>query len=702
MNIINKVVLGALGLGMGLSLTSCSDYLDTEKYFDDEQSLERIFNEKDYTMQFLAYCYSMLQGDNIEVGDSRINITNYSDDQVFNEANEGSLSAGGRYSAFKMGQIGYNYSYNSLAGWYIAAWPWSYDGIRQASIFIHNAHANELLSEQDVADLKAQARFLRAYFYWMLVRRYGPVPIVPEEGVDYTKSYDDLSLPRNTMDECVDFITSELALAAQDLPDKRDNANIVRPTKGAALAVRAKVLVYAASPLFNGNTEMADFTDNTGKVLIPQTYDESKWAKAAAACRDMIDYCDQTGAYRLYTAPVRSTGGSFDYPNTITPPHNDLYSDKNFPEGWANIDPYESYRSLFNGELYAADNPELIFTRGINMDNTDLRSDAGISSLVHYQLPPLIGGYNSHGMTQKQCDAYDMADGSAFDREKVMKKYADIADEEWVEGEFTATDNDMLHPYDHLPKDVWMGYANREPRFYASVAYNGYRWCANSATTDKNTYQYKQAWYYRGESAGRTNGNDQWNPTGIGICKFVHPADCEKANGSVRQKIEPALRYADVLLLYAEALNNLSQSYTVASWDGKQTYTVSRDVEQMRRGVKPVRMRAGVPDYTDAVYGDKDAFFKAIVHERQIEFFGENQRYYDLRRWKLAPQEEAETVMGCNTLMDKKHRSAFYTPVRVPNIQTTFSRKQYFWPITYDELKKNKNMTQAPGWQDYD
>ena len=166
--------------------------------------------------------------------------------------------------------------------------------------------------------------------------------------------------------------------------------------------------------------------------------------------------------------------------------------------------------------------------------------------------------------------------------------------------------------------------------------------------------------------------------------------------------MEPTLRYADILLLYAEALNNVEGSYDIPSYDGQTTYTITRDVEEMRRGVKPVRMRAGVPDYEDDVYADKDKFFKAIVHERQLELFGENNRYYDVRRWKIAPEVESAQIYGCNTLMTEQQRDLFYQPVRVPKLQTSFSRRQYFWPISYEELKRNKNMTQAPGWLDYD
>ena len=676
-------------------LTSCSDYLDTDKYFKDQQSLEHIFNNKNNTLEWLALSYSRLQGDNIEIGHSDQNPTNFCDDMTFNEGNNGE-----RYRKFKLGEYGDGYSYDT---YYKNSWPWSYVGIRQASVFIHNAHANDELTQDEIDVLIGEAHFLRGYFYWLLIRKYGPVPIMPDEGADFSESYDDLSYPRNTFDECVDFICKDMIEAAKRLPDRRDNLNSARPTKGAALAMRAKVLTYAASPLYNGNTEMADFTDKTGRQLISQQYDERKWAVAAAAGKDFLDYNDQAGVYKIHTVGIRKTAEDTSYPTTIIPPKCEPYSSQNFPDGWADIDPFESYRSVFNGELSMAENEEIIFTRGQNdrgnnlipAGEDDADEDKGVKQLVKHQLPNSLGGWNIHGVTQKQCDAYDMADGTPYDREKVMAKYG-------PGNEFTTINNKALHPYDHLPDNgIYMGYANREPRFYASVAYSGTIWPGASTTED--IYHNQQIFYYRGEQDGRVNSNERWVNTGIGVMKYVHPYDINVGNdASIRDKADPALRYADLLLLYAEALNNLTTSYEIASWDGTQTYTISRDVNEMHRGVKPVRMRAGVPDYTDEVYADRDQFFNAIVHERQIEFFAENQRYFDLRRWKIAEEHEAEQIYGCNTLMDRRNALQFYNPVRVPKLQTSFSRRQYFWPVSWDELRRNKNLTQAPGWKDYE
>lgn len=688
------MIAGVAAMCATAFLTSCSDYLDTDKYFKDQQSLEHIFNNKNNTLEWLALSYSRLQGDNIEIGHSDQNPTNFCDDMTFNEGNNGD-----RYRKFKLGEYGDGYSYDT---YYKNSWPWSYVAIRQASVFIHNAHANDELTQDEIDVLIGEAHFLRGYFYWLLIRKYGPVPIMPDEGADFSDSYDDLSYPRNTFDECVDFICKDMIEAAKRLPDRRDNLNSARPTKGAALAVRAKVLTYAASPLYNGNTEMADFTDKTGRQLISQQYDERKWAVAAAAGKDFLDYNDQAGVYKIHTVGIRKTAEDTSYPTTIIPPKCEPYSSQNFPDGWADIDPFESYRSVFNGELSMAENEEVIFTRGQNNRTNNLIPDdqegsveIGVKDLVKHQLPNSLGGWNIHGVTQKQCDAYAMADGTPYDREKVMAQYG-------PGNEFTTINNKALHPYDHLPDNgIYMGYANREPRFYASVAYSGTIWPGASTTEDR--YHNQQIFYYRGEQDGRVNSNERWVNTGIGVMKYVHPYDINVGNNaSIRDKADPALRYADLLLLYAEALNNLTTSYEIASWNGTQTYTISRDVNEMHRGVKPVRMRAGVPDYTDEVYADRDQFFNAIVHERQIEFFAENQRYFDLRRWKIAEEHEAEQIYGCNTLMDRRNALQFYNPVRVPKLQTSFSRRQYFWPVSWDELRRNKNLTQAPGWKDYE
>lgn len=222
--------------------------------------------------------------------------------------------------------------------------------IYQATVLINKIDVNQDFTPEEIQDVKGQARFLRAYFYWMLLRRYGPIPLLPTEGVDYTKPYDELSYPRNTYDECVEFITSEMVQAAKELPEERDNLNHCPPHPGSRPSGTCQGLSLWGQPLANGNTEMSDFTDKTGRVLIPQEYDESKWAKAAAAARDVIE----GGWYKLFTVKKRETAakGDYSYPKTIEPPYNEKFSNKPFPDGWADIDPFDSYRSLFKGRSF--------------------------------------------------------------------------------------------------------------------------------------------------------------------------------------------------------------------------------------------------------------------------------------------------------------------------------------------------------------
>lgn len=125
---------------------------------------------------------------------------------------------------------------------------------------------------------------------------------------------------------------------------------------------------------------------------------------------------------------------------------------------------------------------------------------------------------------------------------------------------------------------------------------------------------------------------------------------------------------------------------------------ISRDVAEIQRGIHPVRIRAGVPDYPQEFYSDKLKLREAIKRERFIELAGEGKRYYDLRRWMDAPEEESLPIYGCNVLMNENERDLFHQPVAIWSLRTTFSDKMWFWPISHDELKKNRRLTQNPGW----
>ena len=686
---MKKIIIHlCLAVGLGTAFTGCSDFLDSDYLFDKKISIEKVFADKNYTNEWLAYAYEFLNNNEMQQVCSKKTIAfNFADDMYYGDSD---------YSGWRCGT--YTETGNKIN---LNIWENAYKAIRQVSIFLNNVDMNKELSEADIIDMKGQEHFLRAYFYWILVRTFGPVPIVPDETLDYTKEYDEISLLRNSYDECVDYIVGECVKAATMLQDRRDLQEIVRPTRGAALALRSRVLLYAASPLFNGKAPQEVITalvDKNGRQLLPSTYDESKWAKAAAAAKDVMEL----KRYQLYVSYKRDYS-SLAYPATITPPDdNGTFHLNEWPNGWENIDPFDSYRSLFDGTVSIYNNPELIFSRGKNQGSED------IEVMVIHQLPRSQGGgYNCHGMTQKQCDAYYMNDGS--DCPGMNKNYAGqdgYTDPRRYDADDYLTDIVQASELNNYPElgskgaGVCKQYAQREPRFYASVGYNGSVWHMLNADPEQKEEKDVQIFYYRDEQDGYKPGT-YWLNTGIGVKKYVNPYDISDVDKSYDQsrivaKAAPDIRYAEILLNYAEALNELTTSYEMPSWDGTKVYSIARTEEELKKGIQPVRIRAGLPDYD--VYGDPDKFRIKLKRERQIEFFAEGHRYWDLRRWCDAPIEESLPVYGCNIYATKSSAAAFHTPVETPSLKSSFSTKMWFYPIHYYIMKRNVLMTQNPGW----
>ena len=684
----------------GLLSVSCRNMLDSDFLFNDRMSVEDVFTDKDYTERWLARAYSFLGNGYLQDVASKSNVPfNFADDMYFSDRGTYyKMLKNGEYFEYNVTSLahdGQTYTFDTVE----MLWRRAFEGIRHASIFLQNIDMNTEFTPEVVADMKAQARFIRAYCYWALLRVYGPVPLLPDEGLDYMLSYEELAKPRNTYEECADFITNELVMAAKDLPlGPRDMNNTQRITRGAALGLRAKILLYAASPMMNGQGNNADvkayaaeMTDNKGNPLLSLTYDEEKWAKAAAAAKDVIDL----GIYGLFTVQYREFSYNVAYPVTIDPPYHPEFSEQDWPNGWRNIDPYESYRAFFNGTEGAFQNPELIFTRGRNITQTDgqRHGDEGIRAMVNHQSPASLLGWNCHGLTQKQVDAYYMIDGT--DVPGKDKEIGRGNGSERPSGYVTVEDEEEGR-YLPLRRDVSLQYANREPRFYASVGFNGAFWNALSLPDANGGDRNRQWWYYRTDPNGMNPGLFLY--TGIGMTKYVHPRDASMRRGEVVDKYDPAIRYAEILLIYAEALNELTASHTVPAWDEAGSHTVQRNVEEMRKGIRPIRIRAGLPDYTSNEYENPDVFRAKLKRERQIELMAEGHRYFDLRRWMDAQVEESLPIYGCNMYATPAQRDLFHTPIPVPQLPTTFSRKMWFFPIAHLELSRNKALTQNPGW----
>ena len=645
-----------------LSFQSCADFLNVDKYFYDMLSVDSAFAKRVYVEGWLANNYDYLNGADLSAFPS---LFQWASDDLCN------------IDYLALQECNYSAS-NTPNGDFEKQLRRCYECIRKASTFIDKVGECKELTMDEISDMQGQARFIRAFAYWSLIRTFGPVPLIPEHGLDVSLSYEELSLPRAKFDEVVDFIDQDLTLAARVLPRTRTVNNMGRPTKGAALALRARVLLFAASPMSNGNKDFYNVRNLDGTELYNQEYDESKWARAAAAAEDVINL----QVYSLYVVEPEESN-----PYSLIPPEHPVYSHSDFPDGWQNVDPYTSYKSLFDGTVRGSQNPELIFTR------TGSDGDHSVQTLFNKKsMPRTSGGDNKNAVTQKMVDTYYMDNGQTID---------EAGDYYMTEG-FTTTANDpemgLGAPF--MGPNVSKMYGRREARFYASIAFNGATWdCESSYEASKRNYQ---CWYYQDEFNGKEGYKTNLPITGIGLKKYTNKEDSWAEGGYQTQKTEPTMRYAEVLLIHAEALNELApgKTYTMRTYMDEEVQ-ISRDAEKLRNSIKPIRMRAGLPDFEDNIYSDQNNFRVALKRERHIELFAENSfRYFDLRRWKEADVEEAQPLMGCDIdiTMGNEARQAYYEPTAVSYINKVFLPKMYLYPLPEAELKRNVNLTQNPGW----
>lgn len=171
----------------------------------------------------------------------------------------------------------------------------------------------------------------------------------------------------------------------------------------------------------------------------------------------------------------------------------------------------------------------------------------------------------------------------------------------------------------------------------------------------------------------------------------------------------PIIRYAEILLEYVEALNNVQGSETVEAYDSHglpATVTVTRDEAEMARYFNMIRYRAGLPGATTAQLSSKEEFQKVVMNERQIELFNEGYRYFDTRRWGIYLDEDANTSnwRGLNVEKDRtnaNNNEGFWDIVTI-NTQNIRDRqakpRMVLLPIPHDELLKVPAMDQNPGW----
>jgi hypothetical protein len=394
---MKKTVLQLLLVAVTTVITSCEKYLDKQP--DELLSLQVTFSNRQYTENFLYGIYNYIPSYNFWTGEPFNGIAD-DIDITWNRGN---------YPTYAMNLGNWGPTYFVVND----NWKNFYKAFRQVSIFLANVDKAPIPAANKTL-YKAEAKYLRAYFYLWLFRAYGPVPLVKD-----VISFDDptFNIPRNTFDECVDYILKDLDEAYKDLPVKHENIWAGKPTKGACLAMKARLLLWAASPLVNGNPDLKDLKNKDGKALFPQAYDANRWKLAADAAKAVIDM----GVYNIYT--VKDSKGD--------------------------IDPLASYKGIYTSQY---NNDEVIWGRNL---------DGGSSlDIDRHCMLRSKGGWNGIAVTQKIVDEFEMANG------KSIKD----AESGYVENGFSAADTK------YTTKGTWNMYVGREPRFYVTVNYSGASW----------------------------------------------------------------------------------------------------------------------------------------------------------------------------------------------------------------------------------
>jgi len=645
---------------LGFCVSSCKeDFLSVDKYFQEMTQLDSIFTRRERVDQYIKGAASYLPNESA-LWTLAPNPFQGASDENFNSWNDDRQAA----IKFLRDEITpFSIYYNNYTTYY--------QGIRKANIVLKRINEVRDISDVDRRDFMGRCYFLRGYYIYLLLLQYGPVPLVPDDPFAMDADVASLAVERSTYDECVNYIFSNMQKAYEFLPESRlASSDMNIPDKGVPLAVMSRVSLYAASPWYNGNKFYADWKRaSDGAFYIGQTVDNSKWGKAAAAAKRVMNL----GRYQLFTSAREST----------TPALPTGVQTADFPLGAGGIDHLRSYASVFNGEVPRLLNPEIIYS--VNSTTSDHAT--WIAS------PAFLGGGNGLNVTQDVVDAFYMRDGRDIGNSSAEYPYPGSATAYLPIGNVDKTFSGYT-----LRSTAAKMYDNREVRFYASIGFCEAYWPGTSYQgTDVSQRNATVTYYADGNAAASATSPMDYNHTGYTFKKYTHPEDHMK--GTVRVKSYPIFRYAEILLNYAEALNELDGTYT----DPETGINVTgRDQAEILSSFNQIRFRAGLPGLTSLP--DRDEMRRLIKRERQVEFVAEGKRYHDLRRWGDAFDAYNKPVRGMNIkarLADPGGRQLFYTPIILSNdpmAYRSFSYKHYFYPIPKSALIKNPKLVQNPGW----
>jgi hypothetical protein len=576
---MKKIILSLLLVSFLFSCRKSSDFLDNQSTALNETI---VFTDSARTMSFLAGIYSDL-GYSFSKGrwDSHGNTEQATDDAEYNYSGTGQKAV-----------VLYNGTGSPTNFPFTEFWNTPYTNIRRVNLLLTKLSSTPLSSALQ-SRVKGESRFLRAWFYSQLLVSFGGIPVVGDNvfGIE-----DIINLPRTSFANCVDYIARDLDTAASLLPQVYpEDIDYGRITKGACLALKSRVLLYAASPLFNGGAITTDAA--IAPVVSYPTYSVAHWQAAA----DAADAVIKTGSYSLVVD------------NSV---------------------PGLGFNNMFLQRV----NPEYIlgFYRPANRDME-----------VFYN-PPSRGGQKNTQPTQNLVDCFPMKNGLApLNADGTVN---------------AASGYDPNNPY-----------VNRDPRFGFSITYNTALYFSTTTNSKIAVFTYLNA-TSDGFGVGTTTGY---------FSRKMCDDNISANSGANTNRAWPLIRYAEILLNYAEAINETGQT----------ALAYPKMIE--------LRQRAGIDAGGNGLYGLKAGMTVAemrevIRNERHIELAFEDQRWHDIRRWKIAMVVSNQFNKVMRVI---KNTNGTYSYERTESIRKhNFRPEMYLLPIPDAEIRKMPAMVQNPGW----
>lgn len=640
------ILLSIIGLSSG-----CSDYLDVAP--DNIATIDMAFNNKTNAEKYLVTCYSRIplygaQRDNpgLTAGNDVWFYT--MEDQYF----DNKWSFGIANGLQNINDPLNNYWDGANGGKAL------YQAIRDCNTFIENVSDRNRVTDLEESERRrwiAEAKVLKAFYHYFLFQLYGPIPIV-DENLPISASEEEVRIKRNKVDEVVNYIVNTIDEVYTDLPLKINNeaTEMGRLTQPAALAIKAKTLLLSASPLFNGNTDYANFKDWDGEPFFPQTYDANKWTLAADACKTALEVATDAG-HKLY---------DFSDETLVELPDDLMYS----------MNVRQAVTERFNVELIWGCGTSWTYDLQCNCQPKLMISQAAkqftCKSLYAPTLEIAEMFYSSNGVPIEEDKDWITNSNDYVERYQV--KTAGDEDKYFIKSGYQTA---KLH-------------FNREPRFYGTLGFDGSSWYGHGK-------EYADDMYYLEAKKGQVSGMAMlslYSITGYFAKKLVYYKNIISETSEVIEQYPfPIVRMADLYLMYAEALNEATEN---GEFVPQEVYD-NIDIVRKRSGLKGVKESWATYSINPDKPNTKEGIREIIRRERQIELALEGTRYHDLRRWKLAKDTYNNAVVkGWN--VEKENTEEYY---ELRNIyQMKYSQKDYLWPIKYDAIINNPNLKQNPGW----